>query len=253
MRAIDKILQFTILALGLWQSHAHAEIFKCLGVWTNKPCDALTTSKEDALKEKQHVKRSPEELRIYANKSALNNFEIKRFRVQREFGVSFDPADLRELCLESDTPTARCRSAISLADDRLEQKVAMVKAERRALIKDQEALRQGDSNTQVFIEQNTTVVVPRVRRHAGHNDYNGTVLQGELFDDVLGEDRSNLRGSDHVDRSPNDKVPRDWRGEPLGDTGKLPAAPRSSLPANEKLSNQVPAEQNVASGKIGPK
>jgi hypothetical protein len=97
-----------LVIIGCLASPASAELRKCNGVWTNRPCESKDGP---SISEIPYREPSPEEQSLKERKKLLYALETTATTL-RSKGGAIDLAVTRELCLGQNTTTDECKTAI---------------------------------------------------------------------------------------------------------------------------------------------
>ncbi|NDC37044.1 MAG: hypothetical protein EBZ48_03210 [Proteobacteria bacterium] len=98
----------------------NAEIRKCNGVWTNKPCDS---KEERKLPEKHRTPRPTSEIDLDRKKLLIQDLEIRALSTKEEYGVEVGILTERLLCLSLESSLAQCDSAVNEKRKEIEERV----------------------------------------------------------------------------------------------------------------------------------
>ena len=100
---------------------AHAQIYNCNGVVTNKPCE----NGVPVMEEKAYQDPDPKVVAEARRSLWLENLDLARGRVSREFGVSIDITSTRDQCMTSSLD--ECRRVINEKEKDINQLIIVAK------------------------------------------------------------------------------------------------------------------------------
>lgn len=90
-------------------SFASADLTKCNGVWTNKPCAAPGAAH---FEESRPTPRSQQSIDADQKKTLIGELETRRLSVRSQYGLEIGVSAERSLCLSTETSVADCSHAI---------------------------------------------------------------------------------------------------------------------------------------------
>ncbi|MBN8550611.1 MAG: hypothetical protein J0M12_14945 [Deltaproteobacteria bacterium] len=156
-------------ALSVWlflASTAHADIHLCGNVWTNRDCAA---EEEARLEEKPY--QAPNETQRLADrkKFMLNELDLRRLRVAREYKLNVEIESAREACTSAKTSLADCQKAVTEANEQLDKRVTVASLKNVETVKKE----QSQTTTVVQVIDNTYLEKNRRRRHFDYDHEHG--------------------------------------------------------------------------------
>lgn len=117
---------FSTLFVG---ATCQAELKKCHGVWTNKPCEGQV---EGAIAEATSVPRAPGAVELDRKKLWIHDLDTKRFGAKQQYGLDFDLSEARKICLESPSSLSDCRKAVDDKMSEIDSKLQSTAERKRA-------------------------------------------------------------------------------------------------------------------------
>jgi hypothetical protein len=129
----------TMIAVALncfWIADSLPQIIhKCGEVFTNKPCDQLTTlpSNITAKEDSQEATKSRQDAAIRLKKEVLlHDLQSRAIRAKKELGIHSDLGNASEICKDPSASMNQCRAAVAKADTVLEERALNVRMARSA-------------------------------------------------------------------------------------------------------------------------
>lgn len=170
LRSLLLIGFFTVIGFS---SSAIAQLQNCDGVWSNKPCDKVSTDKVSQYKSSQDIQEVPREGRASADtdpnlskkQGLIHQLFKESSEARRKFGIQTDLSVARAICFDKSADLEVCNRTVSEVSDRLHDR--MHQAEELALKKKELELKeknQHQQDTTTNINVNNSTQIYSVRR-----------------------------------------------------------------------------------------
>lgn len=101
---------FFVVTVWCWCEPALAEIQKCRGVWTNRPCDE---EEQRRLPETRRPPRSKEEIDLDRKKLLIQDLEIRILTARSQYNIEVGIESERILCLDQESSVGQCDEAVN--------------------------------------------------------------------------------------------------------------------------------------------
>lgn len=184
-------LLFTLL-LGM-TSIAFAEVYKCDGVWTNKPCTVTPTPQTNTALPSPSPQQDRDET-FFERRKLFTDADLEAFRARRDGkgNVSLDEA--RDVCLAPRAELSLCRSLVTAIMEKIQALPTKQSTPANTPVIDQ-----SNNRTEItIINENTDI---DIHKHDSNHDRSG----GERFDHRI----------DHEHRAPTPtpRIPKTPSGQ----------------------------------------
>jgi len=164
-------LIFFLLLFHLSSQTAEAELFKCKGVWQNKPCDGeasrIITETNSVLDEKSLKTLSKK-------KSLVHDITMRSLEAKRDYDIRTDLDNVEQVCYDTTKSIEECKSAISkvdsFIDDKLKTAALLKKTEETTDPKTESRSSGTENNTVISINRPDSeyYVIPRHGHYKPH-------------------------------------------------------------------------------------
>jgi len=119
-------LHCLLLLHTLFPALAAAELYRCSGVWTNKPCE--NGSAEKVLPDYKRPTRSEEEVRLARKRAWLEDLEIRLTDLRARYDLTVSSSIARDICTRPETSLDECQSAINGVEKQVSAQLAAAQA-----------------------------------------------------------------------------------------------------------------------------
>lgn len=98
-----------------------AQIHLCKGEWTNKPCEGVS---QKTLDEVSQGADDQQRALLSEKRSLIHELTMKVLKARDDFNLTFDIADVEDLCFKRQSSIDECRDKVNQSDDRLDKKIS---------------------------------------------------------------------------------------------------------------------------------
>ena len=165
------LLFFTAVFLA---SSVQAEMVKCNGIWTNRPCQGYSETKLQA-DEVVPPANKAEATALSKKRSLFHELTMKSIEARREYGVDLSLEDVESFCLRQKTSVDECREKTEKRADKIDGKLTQValvrQKEENSKLKEENARLRQQPNTAIVITEDHYFRPYKVKHYL--NDYHG--------------------------------------------------------------------------------
>jgi hypothetical protein len=224
---------FSFLSVLLFSATANAQVHKCGNIYTDKPCDQVSTS--TTLTQSAKPSASREDTSVKSKKRLLaHDLRTRLLKAGRKYDIDMDISQADEVCLDDSTSLEDCRKIVNELDDKLDARVVARKAAGAPKNEPPTKTRTDNGPASEVNENNSTVVIQEDdwpdhgRRHPDRHD-------GDRF-----PDRGHDGGHRPPDRGHDRPRPGERGYEPPG-SGLPPFRPERQTGHGQEGAPQVGA------------
>ena len=181
MRFTKQIQEFfwiiaIVASVSGFDSQAIAQLQNCAGVWSNKPCDKVSTDRVSQYKSTQDdslgysldaASGSEDDPNLSKKQSLVHRLFKEASEARRKYGIQTDLSLVRSICLERPTDLQTCNRAISEESDRLHERVHQVEelALKKKELELKEKKQEQENTTNVIVDNRTQIYNIRRPHH----------------------------------------------------------------------------------------